>query len=62
MPVRIYDIAKRLGVDSKVVLAKAKELGYDAGFGTGCYAENVASFAIEEWVRRQRAIPNRSRT
>ena len=27
MPVRIYDIAKRLGVESKEVLAKAKELG-----------------------------------
>jgi len=27
MPVRIYDIAKRVGVESKVVLAKAKELG-----------------------------------
>lgn len=30
----------------------AKELGYDAGFGPGCHAENVASFAIEEWIRR----------
>ena len=27
MPVRIYDIAKRVGVESKVVLAKARELG-----------------------------------
>jgi hypothetical protein len=27
MPVRIYDIAKKLGVESKDVLAKAKELG-----------------------------------
>jgi len=27
MPVRIYDIAKKLGIESKVVLAKAKELG-----------------------------------
>jgi translation initiation factor IF-2 len=30
MPVRIYDIAKKLGVESKVVLAKAKELGIAA--------------------------------
>ncbi|MDB6025240.1 MAG: infB [Verrucomicrobiales bacterium] len=30
MPVRIYDIAKKLGVDSKKVLAKAKELGIAA--------------------------------
>src|SRR2546421_7873725 len=27
MPVRIYDIAKKLGIESKVVLAKAKQLG-----------------------------------
>jgi translation initiation factor IF-2 len=27
MPVRIYDLAKRLGLESKAVLAKAKELG-----------------------------------
>src|SRR5687768_6498226 len=30
MPVRIYDIAKKLGVESKEVLAKAKELGIAA--------------------------------
>ena len=27
MPVRIYDLAKKLGLDSKSVLAKAKDLG-----------------------------------
>src|SRR5438045_2089401 len=27
MPVRIYDISKKLGIESKQVLAKAKELG-----------------------------------
>ncbi|HNQ91266.1 MAG TPA: translation initiation factor IF-2 N-terminal domain-containing protein, partial [Verrucomicrobiota bacterium] len=27
MPVRIYEIAKKVGVESKVVLARAKELG-----------------------------------
>src|SRR6185503_12773259 len=27
MPVRIYDIAKKLGIESKEVLVKAKELG-----------------------------------
>ena len=30
MPVRIYDIAKKLGLESKEVLAKAKELGITA--------------------------------
>mgnify|MGYP000927471464 CR=1 FL=1 len=33
----------------------AKELGYDAGFGPGSYAENVASFAIDEWIKRKAA-------
>ena len=27
MPVRIYDIAKKLGIESKDVLVKARELG-----------------------------------
>src|SRR5690242_16434963 len=30
MPVRIYDIAKKLGIESKEVLAKAKALGITA--------------------------------
>src|SRR5712692_5155705 len=30
MPVRIYDIAKKLGIENKEVLAKAKELGITA--------------------------------
>ena len=33
----------------------AKELGYDAGFGVKSYAEDVASFAINEWINRQAA-------
>ena len=31
----------------------AKELGYDAGFGQKKYAEDVASFAVLEIIRRQ---------
>ena len=30
----------------------AKELGYDDGFGSKSYAEDVASFAIHEWMAR----------
>lgn len=30
----------------------AKELGYDAGFGAGSYAEDVASFIVQEIVSR----------
>ncbi|MHA1584789.1 MAG: cobalamin B12-binding domain-containing protein, partial [Promethearchaeota archaeon] len=31
----------------------AKELGYDAGFGPGKYADDVATFFAEEMVRRK---------
>jgi beta-lysine 5,6-aminomutase beta subunit len=31
----------------------AKELGYDAGFGAGKFAEDVAAFAVKEFVRRK---------
>ncbi|MBU5427936.1 cobalamin-dependent protein [Tissierella pigra] len=30
----------------------AKELGYDAGFGTGSFAEDVATFVVTEMVNR----------
>jgi beta-lysine 5,6-aminomutase beta subunit len=59
---RLSDILEAEGLREKVILVVggprithelAKELGYDAGFGTGSYAENVASFAIDEWIRRQ---------
>lgn len=32
----------------------AKELGYDAGFGMNTYADDVASFIAEEYVRRHK--------
>ena len=31
----------------------AKELGYDAGFGAGKFAEDVATFAVTEMVKRK---------
>ena len=30
----------------------AKELGYDAGFGSGTYGDDVASFVVTEMVKR----------
>jgi beta-lysine 5,6-aminomutase beta subunit len=30
----------------------AKELGYDAGFGANTYADDVASFVAQEFVKR----------
>jgi len=32
----------------------AKELGYDAGFGMNSFASDVASYAAQEFVRRER--------
>jgi beta-lysine 5,6-aminomutase beta subunit len=32
----------------------AQELGFDAGFGTDSYAENVASYVLTELVARKR--------
>jgi beta-lysine 5,6-aminomutase beta subunit len=58
---KLCDILEAEGLREQIILIVggprishelAKELGYDAGFGPGCYAENVASFAIEEWARR----------
>lgn len=34
----------------------AKELGYDAGFGTNTYADDVASFVAQEVVRRKNSL------
>ncbi|MDD4183975.1 MAG: OAM dimerization domain-containing protein [Candidatus Izemoplasmatales bacterium] len=34
----------------------AKELGYDAGFGPGKFAEDVASFAILELIEREKGV------
>ena len=34
------------------IMDKAKELGYDAGFGPGKFANDVATFCVKEMVRR----------
>ena len=61
---RLSDLLEAEGLRERVILVVggprishelAKELGYDAGFGPGSYAENVASFAIDEWIKRKAA-------
>ncbi|MEW9121930.1 MAG: OAM dimerization domain-containing protein [Thermotaleaceae bacterium] len=58
---QLNELLEAEGIRNKVVLVcggprlnheLAKELGYDAGFGSGSYAEDVASFAVQEIVRR----------
>ena len=50
------------GLKDKMILAcggprisyeLAKELGYDAGFGMNSYADDVASFIAQEFVKRK---------
>lgn len=61
---KLSDLLEAEGLRDKVILIVggprishelAKELGYDAGFGTKTYAEDVASFAIHEWIKRKAA-------
>ena len=58
---RLADILEAEGIREKVVLVVggprithelAKELGYDAGFGPNTYAEDVASFVVQEMKNR----------
>ncbi|MCC5912097.1 MAG: cobalamin-dependent protein [Clostridiaceae bacterium] len=58
----LVELLEAEGIRDKVVLVcggprlsheLAKELGYDAGFGSGSYAEDVASFVVEEMVKRK---------
>lgn len=60
----LVELLEADGLRSKVVLAcggaritgtLAKELGYDAGFGPGKFADDVATFIAQEIVRRNLA-------
>ena len=52
MPVRIYDIAKKLGIESKEVLAKAKELGIPAKVPSSSLDKITAEFLEQQFVPR----------
>ena len=58
----LVELLEAEGIRDKVVLVcggprlsyeLAKELGYDAGFGSGTFAEEVASFIVIEMVKRK---------
>src|SRR5687768_11037626 len=51
MPVRIYDLAKRLGLDSKSVLAKAKELGIATAKVPSSSLDKITAEYLEEQLR-----------
>jgi beta-lysine 5,6-aminomutase beta subunit len=57
----LVELLEAEGIRDKIVLVcggprlsheLAKELGYDAGFGSGSYAEDVATFVVNEIVKR----------
>ena len=61
--VELVEMLEAEGLRSKVILCcggprinheLAKELGYDAGFGMNSYADDVASFIAQEFVRRNK--------
>ena len=58
----LVELLEAEGIRQKIILIAGgpritndlvKELGYDAGFGPGKYADDVATFIVEEMVRRQ---------
>ena len=58
----LVEMLEAAGLRDKVILVcggprisheLAKELGYDAGFGANTYADDVASYVAQEFVRRQ---------
>ena len=48
MPVRIYDISKKLGLENKEVLAKAKELGIAAARVASSSLDKITAEYLEE--------------
>jgi translation initiation factor IF-2 len=58
MPVRIYDIAKKLGVESKVVLARAKELGITTAKVPSSSLDKItAEYLVQEMGGVKPAVP-----
>src|SRR5712691_8366147 len=56
MPVRIYDISKKLGLENKDVLSKAKELGIAAARVASSSLDKITAEYLEEKLRL--AFPN----
>ena len=61
--VELVELLEAEGLRNKVILAcggprisheLAQELGYDAGFGMNTYADDVASYIAQEYVRRNK--------
>src|SRR4051812_12186517 len=56
MPVRIYDIAKKLGVESKEVIAKAKQLGITAAKVPSSSLDKITAEYLEQQFGGVKAV------
>ena len=57
MPVRIYDISKKLGLENKDVLAKAKELGISAAKVPSSSLDKITAEYLENELTVGRSAP-----
>src|SRR3954469_16363462 len=57
MPVRIYDIAKKLGIENKEVLAKAKELGIASARVPSSSLDKITAEFLESQLAALRPPP-----
>src|SRR5438552_3998294 len=53
MPVRIYDISKKLGLENKAVLAKAKELGIAGARVASSSLDKITAEYLEQQIRQE---------
>ena len=61
MPVRIYDISKKLGLENKEVLAKAKALGIAAARVASSSLDKITAEYLEQQIVLTRRSPKNSR-
>src|SRR3954451_23240554 len=52
MPVRIYDISKKLGLENKEVLSKAKELGIAAARVASSSLDKITAEYLEDQLKQ----------
>src|SRR5436190_926852 len=57
MPVRIYDIAKKLGIENKEVLAKAKDLGITSARVPSSSLDKITAEFLESHLAAARPAP-----
>ena len=57
MPVRIYDISKKLGLDNKQVLAKAKELRMTAARVASSSLDKITAEFLEQELLKEYPAP-----